>query len=79
VAPGLEIQSFLEQSGSFTNIGSEEKSIPVGPKGDRCAEMVSCQSLYTMICYLVISLAAALYTNVIIYREYESCEISIVD
>jgi len=79
VAPGLEIQGFLEQSGSYTNIGSVEKPVPVGPKGERYAEMVSCQSLYTMICYLVISLAAALYINVIIYRQYESGEISFVD
>ena len=79
MAAGLEIQGFLEQSGSYTNIGSVEKPVPAGPKGERYAEMVSCQSLYTMICYLVISLAAALYINVIIYREYESGEISFVD
>ena len=48
VSPGLEIHSFIEQSGYYTNIGHEEKSIPVGPKGDEYAEMVSYQSLYAI-------------------------------
>ena len=46
VSPGFEIQGFLEQSGSFTNIGHKERPIPLGPKGERYAEMVSCQPLY---------------------------------
>ena len=44
MAPGFEIRGFLEQSGWFTNIGFEQKSITVGPKGEKYAEMVSCQS-----------------------------------
>ncbi|CAG8458865.1 2383_t:CDS:2 [Paraglomus occultum] len=39
VAPGYEIQGFIEQSGHYTNIGYEEKSVPIGPKGDKYAEM----------------------------------------
>ncbi|CAG8616052.1 9001_t:CDS:2 [Paraglomus brasilianum] len=38
-SPGFEIQGFLEQSGLFTNIGHEERFVPVGPKGDKYAEM----------------------------------------
>ncbi|CAG8561950.1 8128_t:CDS:2 [Paraglomus occultum] len=38
-SPGYEIQSFLEQSGFFTNIGYTERTLPIGPKGDKYAEM----------------------------------------
>ncbi|CAG8458863.1 2382_t:CDS:2 [Paraglomus occultum] len=38
-APGYEIQSFLEQSGHYTNIGYEQKPVPIGPKGEKYAEM----------------------------------------
>ena len=59
-AAGLEIRGFLEQSGYYTNIGYVEKTVPIGPKGDKYAEMVSYQSLYAITCYW----AAALYINV---------------
>ncbi|CAG8512434.1 10490_t:CDS:2 [Paraglomus occultum] len=39
VSPGSEIRGFLEQSGWLTNIGYVEKSIPIGPKGEKYAEM----------------------------------------
>ncbi|CAG8561962.1 8129_t:CDS:2 [Paraglomus occultum] len=39
VAPGLEIRGFLEQSSWLTNIGYGETVVPVGPKGDKYAEM----------------------------------------
>jgi len=39
MAAGLEIRGFLEQSDSYTNIGFEEKPVPIGPKGEKYAEM----------------------------------------
>ncbi|CAG8605487.1 4774_t:CDS:10 [Paraglomus brasilianum] len=39
VIPAFEIRGFLEQSGCYTNIDHKEVPVPVGPKGDKYAEM----------------------------------------
>jgi len=36
-----KIKGFLEDSNRYTNINCEEKCLPVGPVGEKLAEMVS--------------------------------------